>query len=345
MPGRPERRHYAEVMAVDGDTTVKAIATDPSDFLRIEAAAILHAADQMDHATFAEAVQMLLACRGKIIVTGAGTSGILGRKLAATMTSTGTPAVFLHPSDALHGGLGIIATEDVVLAISNSGETAEILAMLPYLRHRQVSIVSIVGGAASSLGRASDVALEAAVDREACPLDLTPTASAVVALAVGDALALILMEARGFTAEGFARNHPSGRLGKRLTLRVADLMRSDPSLSIEPGTSWHELVSATSHGGLGAVAVVANGVLVGIVTDGDLRRSMEVTEATRIDALTAADVMTADPITTTASTLAFEAMQAMEMRDSPITVLPVVDPDGACVGMVRLHDLVRSGIA
>lgn len=331
-------------MAVDdfttGDTT-----TDPAAFLRIEAAAILHAAEKLDHTTFAKAVRLLLACPGKIIVSGAGTSGILGRKLAATMTSTGSPAVFVHPSDALHGGLGIIASDDLVLAISNSGETAEVLAMLPYLRHRRVPIVSIVGATSSSLGRASDVAIQASVDREACPLDLTPTASAVVALAVGDALALNLMEARGFTAEGFARNHPSGRLGKRLTLCVADLMSTDPSLAISPGTGWHELVSATSHGGVGALAVVDNSILVGIITDGDLRRSMELTDASEIEELTATDVMTADPVTTTPATLAFEAMQTMEMRDSPIAVLPVVDPDGLWVGMVRLHDLVRSGIA
>lgn len=333
-------------MSVDGDSTTSGGPTDPSIFLRIEAEAILHAASTLDHAEFAKAIQLLVMCSGKVIITGAGTSGILARKLAATMTSTGTPAVFLHPSDALHGGLGIIASDDLVLAVSNSGETAEVLAMLPYLRHRKVSIVSIIGGLESSLARASDVVLQAAADREACPLDLTPTASAAVALAVGDALALSLMEGRGFTAEGFARNHPSGRLGKRLTLLVADLMRSDAaSLTVAPATSWDALVAATSRGGLGAVAVVDEGLLVGIVTDGDLRRSVEHTETDQLEMLTAAEVMTSEPVTITATTLAFAALQVMEMRDSQIAVLPVVDLEGAWVGMLRLHDLVRSGIA
>jgi arabinose-5-phosphate isomerase len=320
--------------------------SDPAAFLRVEAAAIAAIAERVDRGAFEKATALLLGCAGKVIVTGAGTSGILARKLAATLTSTGTPAVHLHPSDALHGGLGIVGGDDVVIAFSNSGETAEVLAMIPYLGHRRVRLVAIVGGLGSSLARAADVVLEAAVDREACPLDLTPTASAAVALAVGDALAMTVMEARGFTAEGFARNHPSGRLGKRLTLRVTDVMVAGGPPAVEPVLPFQSVVAATSAGGLGAVAVcVGDGALVGIITDGDLRRSVARTASADLDGLTASQMMTPNPVTTRPTALAFEALQQMELRENQIAVLPVVDEHGTYLGMVRLHDLVRSGIA
>ena len=319
--------------------------TDPKETLRAEASALLAAADRLDPAIFSVAVDLLLGCKGKVITTGAGTSGVIAHKIAATLTSTGTPSVFLPPTDAVHGQLGIVTGDDVVVAVSNGGETAEILALLPYLRQRSVPVVAIVGNLQSTLGKASTVALDARVDREACPLDITPTSSTTVAIALGDAIALQLLECRGLTEEAFALNHPSGRLGRRLTLRAADLVAaSAQEVSVSHDTPLLEVVGRLSQGGVGAVTVLGpDGTLEGIVTDGDLRRAVE-KSADDLVRLRACDVMTAGPVTIRSSALAFEALEVMEARCSPISVLPVIADDGTCLGVVRLHDLVRAGL-
>ena len=318
-----------------------------SQLMRMQANAILEAADRLDPVQFQRAVDLLSGCTGKAVISGAGTSGIIARKVAATMTSTGTAAVFLHPSDALHGALGIVTPDDVAIVLSNSGETDELVAFLPYLKHRNVRLVAIVGNVSSTLARHADVVLDAGAVREAGPLNLAPTSSTSVALAMGDALAMTLMQVRQVTPESFALNHPSGRLGKRLTLTVGSLMHSGPDRPrVLPHASFFAVVSAISQGGLGAVTVEDEGDrLLGLITDGDLRRTVESSDSdpSRLGALSAEDFMTRDPTSVSPRELAYEALQTMENRSSQISVLPVVDDD-CCVGLIRLHDLVRTGL-
>ncbi len=314
-----------------------------SEILKIEAEAISLAATHLDPISVDRTIDLLAKCRGKVIVTGVGKSGVIAEKIAQTMTSTGTIAVFVHPTDALHGGLGVVAGEDVVIALSNSGETDEILAIMPAIKQRGAAVVAIVGNVNSTLARHSDVVLDGTVDREACPLNLAPTASTTVALAIGDALAMTLMEAKGLTATDFATNHPAGRLGKRLTLTVRDLMH--PSPNIGPDANWLDVVRAISTNALGAANVVDHdSTLLGIVTDGDLRRTIERTDPEAFSALTAQAMMTALPTTATPEMLAFDALRLMEDRPSQISVLPIVDDLRKCVGLLRLHDVVRSGL-
>lgn len=313
-----------------------------AEVLRIEAAAIGDAASRLSSVDVDKALQILGSCEGKVIVTGVGKSGVIAQKIAQTLTSTGTMAVFVHPSDALHGGLGVVAQNDVVIALSNSGETEELLSILPTFKQRGVSIISIAGNLESTLARQADAVLDASVDKEACPLNLAPTASTTVALAIGDALAMALMEAKGLSSEDFAANHPAGRLGKRLTLRVADLMHPSPNVDLSAG--WLDVVKSISASSLGAVNVVDTNLnLIGIVTDGDLRRTIERTSPDDFSTLTAQSMMTPDPITASPEMLAFDALRLMEDRASQISVLPVVG-DGRCVGLLRLHDIVRSGL-
>jgi arabinose-5-phosphate isomerase len=315
----------------------------PAEVLRIEAQALVAAADRLDEAAFGKAVDLLTGCRGKVVLTGAGTSGKVAAKVAATLTSTGTPAVFLHPVDALHGGLGAVTADDVVIAVSNSGETDELRAILPYLRTRHVRMIAIVGNLGSTLGVAADVALDAGVAHEACPFNVAPTCSTTLAIAIGDALAISLYEGNGLTPERFALNHPSGALGRRLTLRVSDLMHHDVP-TVAPDAAWFDVLARTGEGGLGATVVVdGRHRLVGIVTDGDLRRAMQGHGATVME-ITAEAVMTADPVVVRPDELAYNALQLMEDRPSQISVLPVVDGDGRCAGLVRVHDLVRAGL-
>lgn len=327
------------------DATRRSPTVSAAEVLRHEADAIAAAADRLDAGGFARAAELLAACSGNVATVGAGTSGIVARKIAATLTSTGTPAIFVHPADALHGGLGVIGSQEIVIAISNSGETAEISALLPYLRSREVPVIAIVGRLDSTLAKQATVALEAFAEREAGPLDLVPTASSAVALAIGDALALTVMEMNGVTPELFAANHPSGRLGRRLTLRVRDVMHgADEYPGIGPDAALLEVVTAISRGGLGAVPIVdGDRRLLGIVTDGDLRRALERCEPDRLRDLRATDVMTSSPVVTTGEAMAHEAMTLMEDRPSQIAVLPVVEGE-LCVGLVRLHDLVRIGL-
>lgn len=318
------------------------------DLLRAEAEAIGKAASRLQQTEVDAALKLLASSKGKVVLLGVGKSGIIAQKIAATMTSSGTAAVYLHPSDALHGGLGIVTADDVVILLSNSGETDELVALLPYLKRREVPLIAIVGNVKSSIAQRADVVIDASVDQEACPLNLAPTASTTVALAIGDALAMTLMQTKGLTENDFASNHPAGQLGKRLTLRVADLMHSgakNPTIGTD--AAWMEIISAITHFGLGAVNVIdANGQLCGIITDGDLRRSLQ-----RIGAREVAfanikcdDLMTRDPIVTDPEMLAFDALRLMENRPSQINVLPVVSEDGTCVGLIRLHDIVRSGL-
>ena len=314
-----------------------------TELLNLEAKAIEQAAARLEESVVERTIEILKGCEGKVIVTGVGKSGIIAQKIAQTLTSTGTVAIFVHPSDALHGSLGVITEGDVVIALSNSGETDEILLLLPSLKARKICLISIVGNTNSTLARQSDVVLDASVDREACPLNLAPTASTTVALAVGDGVAMTLMQAKGLTAEDFAANHPAGRLGKRLTLKVANLMHESPNIT--SGANWLEVVKAISKHSLGAVNVVdENSNLIGIITDGDLRRTIEKNGAENLDKLSAGQMMTKNPITASPEMLAYAALRLMENRPSQISVLPVVDDQGICVGLLRLHDIVKSGL-
>ena len=316
------------------------------ELLKLEAEAITQAANRLQTEQVELAVRLLDDCPGKVVLIGVGKSGIVARKVAATLTSIGTVAVYLHPSDALHGDLGIVTSKDVAIVLSNSGETDELIVMLPYLKRRQVPIIAIVGNLRSTLSGHADVVLDASVDKEACPFNLAPTTSTTVALAIGDALAMTLMKVKGFTQEDFALNHPAGRLGKRLTLRVKDLMHSgaeNPTVTLQ--ASVIEVVSAIGQAGLGAVNVVDDyGYLMGIITDGDVRRLLQRVRPADLETLIGDAIMTRNPVVVFSDTLAYHALQLMEDRPSQISVLPVVDQERRCVGLIRLHDIVKSGL-
>jgi arabinose-5-phosphate isomerase len=314
--------------------------------LEVEGTAIRDAAKRLDAGELGRAVDLLLHCRGKLLVLGTGKSGIAARKVASTLTSTGAAAIYLHPLDALHGDIGVVMADDVAIAVSNSGEGEELVAVLTYLRRRDVPIVAIVGDMGSSVARRSDAALDASVDQEACPLNLAPTASTTVAVVLGDALAAVLMTAKGFTAEDFALNHPAGTLGKRLTLRVADLMHTGPANpAVAPQATLMDVLETITRGGLGAANVVDDAMrLVGIVTDGDVRRTVQNRGLADLEDLRVPEIMTARPIVVSPGTLAYDALRLMEDRPSQIAVLPVVGDDERCVGLLRLHDLVQAGL-
>lgn len=314
--------------------------------LKMEAEAIAQTAARLSPREVVRAIELLANCRGKVVTVGVGKSGQIAQKIAATITSTSAVAVYLHPSDALHGGMGIVTAEDVVIILSNSGETAELVELLPHLQHRRARIIAIVGNLASTLARRSDVALDASVEQEACPLGLAPTTSTTVALAIGDALAMTLMQVKELTPEDFALNHPGGRLGKRLALKVSDLMHGgeeNPLVTAE--ATLLEVVQAISRGGLGAVNVVdAAGHLTGIITDGDLRRTLQRVKSAELDCLTGGEIMTPNPIVVAPEMLAYAALRLMEDRPRQISVLPVVEHDGRCAGLLRVHDIIRSGL-
>ena len=307
----------------------------------IEAAAVLGLASRVGP-EFSEAVQIMLACRGRVVVMGMGKSGHIGRKIAATLASTGTPAMFVHPAEASHGDLGMVTDADVVLAISNSGESAELTSILPVLSRQGVPLVAITGGASSALARQANVTLDSSVAQEACPLNLAPTASTTAQLALGDALAVALLDARGFKEEDFARSHPGGALGRKLLTHVSDVMRSgDQVPRVTPGTGFTDLMREMSSKGLGASAVVdAKQRVLGIFTDGDLRRLVE--KGVDLRTATAGEVMHANPRTLRADALAVDAVELMEQHS--ITSVLIVDEEGALCGALNTNDLMRAKV-
>lgn len=307
--------------------------------LAIEAQAILDLRERLGPG-FERAVGALLACAGRVVVTGMGKSGLIGQKLSATLASTGTPSLFLHPAEAIHGDLGRIVPGDVVVAISYSGETEEIVALLPSLKRLAVPLVALTGNPQSTLGHAADVHLDVGVRQEACPLGLAPTASTTAALAMGDALAMALLERRGFTADDFAVLHPGGRLGQKL-LRVEDLMhRGDDLPRVLPTTPMKDVLFEMTRKRLGVTTVAeADGRLLGLISDGDLRRQMEKHGYTLLDRR-AEECMTARPRTIAPRALATEALALMEA--GKITSLVVTDPGGQLLGLIHLHDLWKT---
>ncbi len=321
--------------------------TTAENVVRIEAEALRRLAERIAGpmaADLARALQLILDCTGRVVVTGMGKSGLIGRKLAATFASTGTPALYLHPAEALHGDLGMVMRGDLVVALSASGETTEILELLPNIKRLGVPLISLTGDclhdgngpARSSLAQAADVALDCSIQQEACSLGLAPTASTTTMLALGDALAVALSERRGFRAEDFADLHPGGKLGKRLA-RVSQLMHSGHALPrVSPATPMIEVIYEMSRKGLGITAVTEGDSLLGIVSDGDLRRLLEHRGKDALD-LTAAQCMTPHPRTISADAFAAQALDLMEQKK--ITSLMVVDADNRLQGVVHLHDL------
>lgn len=314
--------------------------------LGVEAEAIRRAAERLGE-DFERALDIMDACKGKVVATGVGKSGMAARKIAATLTSTGCPAVFLHPSEAMHGDLGIVQQDDVVIALSNSGESEELLAILPTLLARSVRIIGILGNLNSTLAQKATVSLDASVEREACPLNLAPTTSVVVAMALGDALAMTLQKRRGFGPEDYALNHPGGRLGRRLTLRVSDVMRAgDSELPIVTvDTSLMDILCEISEKSLGATCVAdEQNLLVGLITDHDVRKAFQKYGPQAMEC-TAHQIMTRNPaLVLRPDQLAYEALRMMEDRPRPLSVAPVVDSVNHCVGMARVHDIVRAGL-
>ncbi|MEK7222865.1 MAG: KpsF/GutQ family sugar-phosphate isomerase, partial [Pseudomonadota bacterium] len=311
------------------------------EVIQLEAEALQTLAKRVD-GQFAEACRLILACTGRVIVTGMGKSGHIGGKIAATLASTGTPSFFVHPGEASHGDVGMITTPDIVLAISNSGETGEILTILPIIKRMGVKLIALTGGLQSSLARQADAVLNAGVEKEACPHNLAPTASTTAALAIGDALAVALLKSRGFTREDFARAHPAGSLGRRLLLYVSDIMHTGTAIpQVAEGASLREALLEMTGKGLGMTGVVDHqGGLVGIFTDGDLRRVLN----RGVDVYNAkiTEVMTQNPKTTRADRLAAETVQLM--RSLKINGLFVVDENNRVLGALNMHDLFRAGV-
>jgi arabinose-5-phosphate isomerase len=310
--------------------------------LEIEAQAIQNLIARLD-GSFSEAVRLMLDCSGRVVVSGMGKSGHIARKIASTLASTGTPAFFVHPGEASHGDLGMIAEHDVLIALSNSGESPELLTIVPIVKRKGARLIAMTGNPLSSLAREADVHLDASVAQEACPLGLAPTASTTAALALGDALAVALLDARGFGAEDFARSHPGGALGRRLLVHVRDLMHGGDALPcVHQDALLTEALLEITRKGLGMTAVVdGRNRLVGIYTDGDLRRTLEKTQDD-IRALKVADAMSRNPRTISPDRLAAEAVQLMERHK--INGLLVADEEGAPVGALNMHDLLRAGV-
>ena len=311
------------------------------DTLDIEAAAVTGLKARLG-TPFVSAVQTILESRGRVVVMGMGKAGHVGRKIAATLASTGTPALFVHPGEAAHGDLGMVQPDDLVLAISNSGESDELLVLLPVLKRQGVKVMAMTGGLQSSLARHADIVLDSSVEREACPLNLAPTASTTAQLALGDALAVVLLDVRGFGKDDFARSHPGGALGRRLLTHVSDVMRKGDAVpSVGPQTPLIELMRVISLKGLGAAAIVdGHRKVLGVFTDGDLRRL--VSQGTDLRALTAEEVMKTGPRTIAPHVLAAEAAALMERYR--ISDVLVVDADQTLVGMVTSKDLMQAKV-
>jgi arabinose-5-phosphate isomerase len=314
------------------------------DVLRIESDGILSIIERLDE-SFVRAVELLRNCRGKVVVTGLGKSGLICRKIAATLASTGTPAFFLHSGDGLHGDLGMVMKGDVILAVSNSGETEEILKLLPHFKLHELKLLVMTGNPVSSLAKAGDVVLDVGV-KEACPLGLAPTTSTTVALAVGDALAVVLLEEKGFKEEDFAVRHPGGILGRKLILRVEDLMHWGKELPlVRDDVSVKEALFEITSKRLGVTGVTdSSGHLIGVITDGDLRRGLQTHGDVILSKLTG-EIMTAGPRTIGKDVLAAQALAEMEENSPrPITCLFVLDGGRKPVGIIHLHDILKTGI-
>ena len=308
--------------------------------IEIEEKALAALRPRLD-ASFARACTLCLECRGRVIVTGMGKSGHIGSKIAATLASTGTPSFFMHAAEASHGDIGMITREDVLLAISNSGETAEVLLLIPHVSRLGVPLIAITGNAKSTLARAAGAHLDVSVAEEACPLNLAPTASTTATLALGDALAVALLEARGFTSQDFARSHPSGALGRKLLLHVADVMRTGDDLPVvSPQATLAEGLVIMSKKGLGMCVVAEGSRMLGVFTDGDLRRVLD--RRADVHHTTMREVMISPGKSIGARELAAEAAHLMETHR--ITALPVLDASGALVGALNVHDLLRAGV-
>lgn len=318
-----------------------AVIAKGKNVVRIEAGAVATLGERIGE-SFADAVELLLKCSGRVIITGVGKSGIIARKIVATMNSTGTPAFFLHPSDAVHGDLGMVRRDDVVMCISKSGDTSELQDLVPMFKRLGVPIISLVGRMQSKLAQDSDIALDASVEEEACPHDLAPTSSTTAALVLGDALSIALLEQREFSREDFALYHPGGTLGKRLLLRVDELMVTGDAIPRVAGDlPLRDAIVEMTSKRLGCTCVVRkDGTLEGILTDGDLRRLLQ--RENDIARISAAQAMTPRPKTIQQGSLAVVALQEMESYN--ITQLVVVDPSHRPVGVVHLHDLVKAGL-
>jgi len=330
-------------MSVVPDTSAQdeQLLTSARRALRIEAQAVESLGPRLNK-SFADACRVCLACEGRMVVTGIGKSGHIARKIAATFASTGTPAFFLHPAEASHGDLGMITRTDGVLAISNSGETRELILLLPHLKRLGLPLITMTGNGNSTLALASTVVLDVSVPEEACPLNLAPTASTTATLAMGDALAVALLDARGFTEQDFARSHPGGILGRRLVLHVEDVMRKGNDLPrVNAETPLGEGLLEMSRKGLGMTVIVdGNDHVLGVFTDGDLRRALD--GQLDVHSAVMSDVMTSHPKTIGPRELAAEGAHLMELFR--ITVLPVVDASGKLVGAFNVHDLLRAGV-
>jgi arabinose-5-phosphate isomerase len=311
------------------------------EVLEIEAKAIIDLVARLDE-RFTHAVQIILACHGRIVVSGIGKSGHIARKIASTLASTGTPAFFVHPAEASHGDLGMVAREDAFIALSNSGESAELLAIIPVLKRQGAKLISMTGNEDSTLAREADVHLYAGAEKEACPLNLAPTASTTAALALGDALAVALMQARGFTRDQFARSHPGGALGRKLLTHVRDVMRTgEDAARIDADATAMQAVVEMSRGRMGMTAVVdKNGRVTGIFTDGDLRRALE--RGTDLHRTPVSAAMTKNPRTISADKLAAEAVEIMERNK--VNQILVVDGDRQLLGALNMHDLFRAKV-
>ncbi len=335
----------AERPPVPVDVDELAVLQQARETLRIESEAVSRLSERLGE-EFVRAVKLLLGMRGRAVTSGVGKSGAVARKLAGTLASTGTPAFFMHPTEAQHGDLGMVTGEDVVILFSNSGETEEVVELLPWLKRRGAKIIAICGRPHSTLGREADVVLDASVEREACPLGLAPTASTLAAMAMGDALAMAVMAARGFTAEDFARTHPGGLLGRRVLLRVRDLMHGgedNPTVPLD-ATVLDALLAMTHSAIRGAVSVVdEQGRLRGLFTDGDFRVLMQrETDWGSVMRRPISQVMTLRPTTIHPDALAAEA--ARIMQEKQFDNLPVVDEEGRAVGMLDIQDLIRAGL-
>jgi arabinose-5-phosphate isomerase len=309
--------------------------------IEMEAAAVEQLQHRLDD-SFVIACETMLACEGRVVVTGMGKSGHIGNKIAATLASTGTPSFFVHPAEACHGDLGMITKNDVVIAISNSGSTAEVVTILPLIKRLGIPLISMTGDPDSVLSRAAVTNLDVSVDSEACPLNLAPTTSTTVTLAMGDALAIALLESRGFSAEDFAFSHPGGALGRKLLLRVADIMHKDSEvprvLSAQP---LHQALLVMTEKGFGMTTVVTDdNKLLGVFTDGDLRRIVDA--KVDINNVSMADVMSPNPKTISSEILAAQALKIME--DNAITALIVEDENQSPIGVLHMHDILRAGV-